>query len=154
MGSRLLLFGAGHVAQLTARLAAELGFAVNIFDSRREWATEERFPTMKIRLGETAVIARGLDSSEDDFILVMTHSHNEDYGIVKNLIRKPYYYLGVIGSRRKAVEIKQRLSNEGFTSAEIERMICPIGLDIGSHTPQEIAVAVAAQLIQLRNAKE
>ncbi len=151
---RLLLFGAGHVAHSTAKLLAELGFAVSVNDSRSNWASEERFPAMKINLGETAILARDLDSNDNDYILVMTHSHDEDFGIVKNLLRKPYFYLGVIGSRRKAVEIKQRLSDEGFTPGEIERMTCPIGLDIGSHTPQEIAIAVTAQLIQLRNEKK
>lgn len=149
---RLHLFGAGHVAHATAGITAGLGFALNIYDSRRKWASVERFPRMNIHVGETGLLAQELESSEDDYILVMTHSHDEDFGIVKNLLRKSYYYLGVIGSRRKSAEIRQRLTGEDFTSAEIERMTCPIGLDIGSHTPQEIAVAVAAQLIQLRNA--
>jgi len=149
-GPRLLLFGAGHVGQPTARLAMEVGFRVSVYDSRADWANSERFPGAAIKVGALDKIADEIDTNERDFIAVMTHGHAEDYKVVKHLLRKPYYYFGVIGSPRKAIEIRNNLMDDGFTADEIARMTCPIGIDIGSHTPAEIAVSVAAQLITLQ----
>jgi len=147
---RLFLFGAGHVAQPTARLAGEVGFNVIIHDSRPEWANKERFPSMTIKTGDIEELAMQLDSTADDFIVIMTYSHKEDYKIAKQAIRKPFFYLGIIGSKRKATDIKNKLAKDGFTEEEISRITSPIGLDIGSHTPSEIAVSVTAQLISER----
>ncbi len=154
IGSRLFVFGAGHVAEPTVRLAVEVGFEVTVLDSGEQWATAERFPGARIKIGDTDVLAGKLRPAADDFIVVMTATHDEDYRITKQLLRKPFYYLGVIGSARKAAEIKRLLARDGFTEDEIMRMTCPIGMDIGSHTPAEIAVSVAAQLIQRRNRRE
>lgn len=149
-GPLLMLFGAGHVAQPTARLAMEVGFRVSVYDSREEWANAERFPGASAKVGKLEQIAAEIETYEHDFIAVMTHSHVEDYKVVKQIIRKPYYFFGVIGSPRKALEIRAKLDEDGFTSEEIARLTCPIGIDIGSHTPAEIAVSVAAQLISLK----
>lgn len=150
MGPRLLLFGAGHVAQATARMAGDVGFAVVVHDERPEWANSERYPQAEIKVGKTENLARDLVSTGDDFITVMTHSHDEDLKTVRQILRKQFYYLGVIGSNHKSIEIRRKLSEEGFTDDEIGRVTCPIGLDIGSHTPAEIAISIAAQLIETR----
>jgi xanthine dehydrogenase accessory factor len=145
---RLLMFGGGHVAQPTAMLAHKVGFPVTIFDQREDWANEERFPAMEITHGATEEIAKNISTIKDDFIIVMTHCHDDDYQVITRVLRKPFYYLGVIGSEHKAIEIKKELSSDGFSDDEIRRMTCPIGLKIGSHTPDEIAISVAAQLVE------
>ncbi len=154
VGPRLLLFGAGHVAKSTGSLAAEVGFSVVVLDARPEWANQDRFPRATIEIGPTEDLADQLDSTHDDFIAVMTHSHDQDYKVLTRILRKPFFYLGVIGSERKAAEIRHRLADDGFTEEEVARMTCPIGLDIGSHTPVEIAVSMVAQLIAVRSRRE
>ncbi len=148
-GPRLLLFGAGHVAQPTAKLAKEVGFNVTVHDSRVEWASRERFPGVLIKTDELDKLAEALETTDRDFIAVMTHSHELDYQVAKRVIRKAFYYFGVIGSPRKAAEIRKMLHEDGFSEKEIARMTCPIGIDIGSHTPAEIAVSITAQLVDL-----
>lgn len=145
---RLFIFGGGHVAHPTAMLAQKIGFPVTVFDQREDWANVERFPNMEIKHGATEEIAESFDTNQDDFIVVMTHCHDDDYKILTRVIRKPFHYLGVIGSKHKSIEIRKELKSDGFTPAEIERITCPIGLKIGSHTPDEIAISVAAQLIK------
>ncbi|MCF7810135.1 XdhC/CoxI family protein [bacterium] len=150
-GPKLFLFGAGHVGHATARLIVDIGFDLTVLDSRKEWANTERFPASAIKVDKIEKLSEELITTDRDFILVMTHSHNEDFKAVIRLLKKPFYYLGVIGSPSKAADIRKRLAQEGFTKEEIARITCPIGIKIGSHTPAEIAVSVAAQLIELRN---
>ncbi|HHE47225.1 MAG TPA: hypothetical protein ENL08_05960, partial [Bacteroidetes bacterium] len=150
-GPLVHLFGAGHVAQPTAKLLMDVGYRLVVYDARAEWALPERFPGADITVGELDELSEKLASTDRDFILVMTHSHAQDYSVLKRLMRKPFYYLGVIGSERKAAEIRERLAGDGFSKAEIARITCPIGIEIGSHTPVEIAVSVAAQLVKLKN---
>ncbi|MBM3327885.1 MAG: XdhC family protein [Calditrichaeota bacterium] len=149
-GPALHLFGAGHVAQPTARLAVDLGLSVTIYDERPEWASAGRFPRCRIVTGRYEDLADALMSAPDDLIAIMTHCHADDYRVLTRVARKPCRYLGVIGSPRKSLEIKKRLSDDGFSKDEIARIECPIGLDIGSHTPVEIAIAVAGRLVQVR----
>lgn len=149
--ARLFLFGAGHVAEPTARLARELGFRVIVLDERPEWATVERFPGCEVRVDRLEELAESIQPTQDDFIAIMTHCHADDYRVVTRVIGKPCRYLGLIGSRKKSVEIRQRLAGERFSSEQISRLTCPIGLEIGSHTPMEIAVAIAGQIVKVRN---
>jgi xanthine dehydrogenase accessory factor len=150
MDPKLYLFGAGHVGLAAARLLVDIGFDIIVLDSRAEWANSERFPTARIKVDAIEKLSDELVTTERDFILVMTHSHNEDFKAVRRLLKKPFFYMGVIGSHSKAADIRKRLAGEGFTKAEIARITCPIGIKIGSHTPVEIAISVAAQLISLR----
>lgn len=149
-GPRLLIFGAGHVAQPTARLAQSVGFRVELFDSRAEWATDERFPGMVTHVDDYERLARGLESNRRDFIVLMSHSHEQDFQLLIHLVRKEWFYLGVLGSQKKALEIRGKLASEGFTPDEIARITSPMGVPIGSHTPEEIAVSIVAELIQLK----
>jgi len=150
-GPTLHLFGAGHVALPVARLVREVGFRVIVYDAREELMTAERFSGATLKSGGFESLASELDTTVKDFIVVMTHSHDVDYGILKLLLRKPFRYLGVIGSKRKAAEFRKWLVRDGFTHDEIARLTCPIGFEIGSHTPTEIAISIAAQLLKVKN---
>jgi xanthine dehydrogenase accessory factor len=90
----------------------------------------------------------------DCYFAVMTHDHALDQSIVEALVRKPFAYLGVIGSRRKAERFRMRLSAAGFSPAELERVKSPMGVSIKALTAQEIAISVVAELIALRRSKE
>ena len=83
----------------------------------------------------------------------MTHGHRHDHEVVRQMLHTPACYIGVIGSARKAAASAQRLREEGFTDQDIVRITTPIGLSIGAETPEEIAVSILAQMIQVRAAR-
>jgi len=147
---RLRLFGAGHVGQAVARLVSEIGFNIVVYDSRPEWGSRERFPSARIVLDDMEKLAKNLTDTQNDFIALMTWSHDEDYKLLKILLPKPYFYLGVIGSKRKSVDIRRKLQEDGFAPEQIARLVCPIGLPLPTHTPAEIAISIAAQLLELK----
>jgi xanthine dehydrogenase accessory factor len=147
---RLTLFGAGHVAREVAALAHHVDFRVTVVDARPEWATRERFPDCEVLLKDPADHARALSSSARDCFCVTTHDHPLDQAVLEALLSKPSAYLGVIGSRRKAERFRMRLEAAGAEAAALERIRSPMGLPIGALMPQEIAVSIVAELIQVR----
>jgi xanthine dehydrogenase accessory factor len=149
-GPALHIFGAGHVAEAVARIVTEIGFDLTVYDQRPEWAAAERFPTAHRIVGDLDQLAEQFQPSPLDFIAVMTWCHDQDYSVLTRLLSKQFFYLGVIGSRKKSVEIKERLRDDGFSADRIVRITCPIGLPMVSHTPAEIAVSLAAQLLELK----
>lgn len=148
--ARLTVFGAGHVAKEVAALAHRVGFRVTVVDARPEWASAERFPGCELRLTDPADFARELPGGADCYFCVTTHDHPLDQAVVEALLPKPSAYLGVIGSRRKAERFRMRLQAAGADAAAIERMRSPMGVDIGALTPEEIAVSIVGELIQVR----
>jgi xanthine dehydrogenase accessory factor len=152
MAKTLYIFGAGHVAQPTARLAAMAGFAVVVLDDRGEFADPARFP------GDAAVhVISGFDKAfedlavnKDSFIIIVTRGHLHDKVVLAQALKTPAAYIGMIGSRRKRDTIYQSLLEDGYTEADIARVHSPIGLAIGADTPEEISVSIAAELIAVR----
>jgi xanthine dehydrogenase accessory factor len=146
-----ILLGAGHVAQAVSSLVAGLGFTVHVADGREEFPTEARFPVAQQRVD-------GLDPSDLDtlpfspraFVLIATHDHALDQKLVEACLRRETRWLGMIGSRRKALMTRQRCLHKGFASEELARLTSPVGLDLGSQTPEEIAVSIAAELVAIR----
>ncbi|NQS97553.1 MAG: XdhC family protein [candidate division Zixibacteria bacterium] len=148
----LYLFGAGHVGKPTAHLAAMCGFRVRVFDNRSDMAAKERFPEAEeINVGNMTEAAGELEAAADSFAVIVTSSHESDYRVLENLIAKPFTYIGVICSRRKWKLFRRRLMEAGFEEEVIDRVHAPIGLDIGSETPEEIAVSIAAELIKVKH---
>ena len=146
---RLFLFGAGHVAHAVAPLARAIGFEVLVCDEDESFASPERFPQMwllpTLDAGEVAR-AHG-PFGRFDHVLVVTRDHAVDQAIVEKLAPETgLRWLGVIGSRAKAERFRRRLAQKGL-GVEFRS---PVGLDIGAETPAEIAVAIAAELVQLR----
>jgi xanthine dehydrogenase accessory factor len=147
---RLTVYGAGHVARELATLAHQVGFRVTVVDARPEWATPERFPGCEVLHEDPADHARKLAGSAQDYFCVTTHDHPLDQAVVEALLNKPSAYLGVIGSRRKAERFRMRLKAAGAQDAALDRIRSPMGLPIGALTPQEIAVSIVAELVQVR----
>ena len=130
-------------------------FSCHVLDDRAEYARPEAFPTAaEVRQADLEhleeVCAR---ITPDDYVCVMTHGHRHDHEVVRQMLRTPACYIGVIGSARKAAASAQRLREEGFTDQDIARITTPIGLSIGAETPEEIAVSILAQMIQVRAAR-
>ncbi|HVJ84908.1 MAG TPA: XdhC family protein [Caulifigura sp.] len=152
---RLIIVGGGHVGQKTAELAADVDFDVWIIDDREEFASAERFPRARRRIhGPIGRELKALDTSPDDFAVIVTRGHNHDEEALLRLVDKPLRYLGMIGSRRKIRMIFDDLRREGVSPAALERVQAPLGFDIGSQTVPEIAISIVSQLIAVRNRGE
>jgi xanthine dehydrogenase accessory factor len=147
---RLVVFGAGHVAQPTAALARSIGFRVVVVDDREELNTAARFPACDRVLAEPAEASARIAPTDRDWLLVVTHDHRLDEEALDTYARLPHAYLGVIGSRRKIVRILQRIAaRRGLPP--LERVYAPVGVSLGAVSPEEIAVSIAAELVALRH---
>ena len=149
----LYCFGAGHVAQPTARIAAMCGFEVVVIDDREEFANNERFPeASQIHVIEDFRHALdGLKIDRDSYIVIVTRGHTYDRTVLEQALKTDAGYIGMISSRIKRDSIFKALINAGIASAEeLKRVHSPIGLNIDAETPEEIGVSIAAELIQER----
>ena len=148
---RVLIFGCGHVAQALTPLLTNLGFACWLMDDRPKFAATELFPAAKrVICAGFEDIAQHVEIRPADFVVVMTHGHTSDFIVQKQAMQASPAYIGVIGSKNKVRNISQLLAWEGYDMEEIARVHAPIGLPIFAETPAEIAVSIAAQLIQVR----
>ncbi len=147
----LYLFGAGHVAANVYKVARLAGFDVVVIDDRETYANHERFPEAREVVAEDfeQVMSR-LAPNENSFILAVTRGHRDDMRVLRWAVRTPARYVGMIGSRRKTLAIYKELESEGFRAEEFERVMAPVGLEIGAVTPEEIAVAIVAEMISVR----
>ena len=153
--SNLYLFGAGHVALSLHKVARLAGFDVTVIDDRESYANRERFPDAReIYAEDFDKIMAELAPPENSFIVIVTRGHRDDMRVLRWAIEQPSRYLGMIGSRRKVLAIYQELEKEGISRKKFERVHAPIGLDIGAITPEEIAVAITAEMIAVRRHAE
>lgn len=151
LAPRLVIFGAGHVAKPLAAIAAGCGFAVRVVDARAEWARAERFPSAALERRDPAAFARSFEPDGDEFVVIATHDHAVDQQVVEHLLRRPLRFLGMIGSVAKQRKFALRLRARGFGDEDIARLRSPLGIPIGGHAPEEIAVSVMAVLIAVRH---
>ena len=147
----LYVFGAGHVAANLCKVAANAGFDLVITDDRTSYATRERFPDAhEVHAMEFDEAMEKLDPNETSYIVIVTRGHRDDMRILRWAVQTRARYVGMIGSKRKVIEIFKTLRAEGLPAHLFDRVHAPIGLDIGAITPEEIAVAITAELIAIR----
>jgi len=147
----LYLFGAGHVAVNVCRVAANAGFEVIVTDDRSSYATQERFPAAReVHALDFDEALKKLDPSESAYIVIVTRGHRDDMRILRWAVQTRAHYVGMIGSKRKVIEISKTLQKEGIAAHLFDRVHSPVGLDIGAVTPEEIAVSITAELIAVR----
>lgn len=149
---RLIIFGGGHISQALHRICQPLGFQITVTDDRAHFASAERFPGAELLAMPFEEQAAHLRFTPHTYVVIVTRGHESDEVVLRQVLGKPVRYLGLIGSRAKWNRIRERLRASGLPEEHLDRVICPIGLDIAAETPEEIAVAVAAQLIQIKNA--
>jgi xanthine dehydrogenase accessory factor len=149
--AELFIFGAGHVAMNLSKVASLAGFGVSVIDDREAYASRERFPEARQLLAEDfdAALAK-LDIPEYAYIVIVTRGHRDDMRVLRWAVEQPAKYIGMIGSKRKVLSIYKELEKEGVPTAKFERLNAPIGLEIGAVTPEEIAVAIVAEMIAVR----
>ena len=148
---RVYIFGGGHVGCALVPVLASVGFRVTMYDDRAALAKPERYPSADaVICGSFADISARVQLTADDYSVVMTPGHQADYEILTQVLRSEATYIGCIGSRGKVAKTRERLLSDGFDEREIARIHAPIGLPILAETPEEIAVSVAAEMIEHR----
>jgi xanthine dehydrogenase accessory factor len=151
----LYIFGAGHVARSLCEIASHAGFDVTVVDDRESYANRERFPNAREIIAEDYELAMGrVSPSETSYIVIVTRGHRDDMRVLRWAVQTQARYIGMIGSKRKTITIFRELVKEGLPERLFERVHAPIGLDIGAITPEEIAIAVTAELIAARRRVE
>lgn len=148
--ARILLCGGGHVAWAFARLCRELGFVYFVVDPRKEMATAERFPDAAgIAVAPPSQFVENPGLERFTHVIILTHDHALDRETLLSLHGAGFSgYVGMIGSRRKWVEVRESLAAAGVSSPWLDRVRCPIGEAIGAKNPAEIAVSIAAQIVR------
>jgi xanthine dehydrogenase accessory factor len=148
---RMLVFGAIDFAAAVARVGAFLGYHVTVCDARPVFATAKRFPDAHEVVCEWPhrYLAR-TTVDERTVICVLTHDPKFDVPLLEVALRRPAAYIGAMGSRRTHEDRLRRLREVGVTAAQLARLCSPVGLDLGARTPEETAVSIAAEIVQLR----
>ena len=150
---RLVVIGAGHVGQQVARLAAHVGFRVQVVDDREKFASAERFPDAEVTVADLPDWLHRAELPPSAFVVIVTRGHRHDLDALRALVARDLRYLGLIGSRAKVARLFDALAAESMPPECLERVHAPIGLDIGAVTPTEIAVSIVAELIGVRHGR-
>jgi xanthine dehydrogenase accessory factor len=151
----LYIFGAGHVSANLYRTAKMAGFDLVVIDDRDTYANRQRFPEAREVIAEDFDQAMSrLTPNESSYIVIVTRGHRDDMRVLRWAVQTKAGYVGMIGSKRKTIAIARELQKEGLAASLFERVHAPIGLDIGAVTPEEIAVAITAELIAVRRKAE
>jgi xanthine dehydrogenase accessory factor len=149
---RALIFGGGHVSRALVPILASIGFPVYVFEDREEFADSARFPAAAgTKLCQMESFLEEFEIVPEDYVAIMTRGHQKDYEVLRQVLGTQAAYIGMIGSRAKVAATKDRLTADGFTQGDLARVSAPIGLAIGAETPEEIAVSIAAEMIQRRS---
>jgi xanthine dehydrogenase accessory factor len=147
----LVIVGAGHIGAAVAQLARTLGFRIVVLDDRSEFVTPENFPHADARIaGDLVPKIRDIEITPHTYIVFVTRNHALDADLLGAVIDKPAAYIGMLGSQRRATAMIESLKKQGVGEAALARVHTPIGLPIHAETPQEIAVSIVAEIIQVK----
>ncbi len=149
--AQLLVVGGGHIGVSLAEMGAHIGFSVAVVDDRPEYANRERFPWAdQVLCGDFVEVLRSFSVTPGTYIVLVTRGHKQDELSLRQVVTSPAAYVGMIGSKRRTATVLQHLADDGYPLGALERVHTPIGLDIGAETPEEIAVSILAEIIQMR----
>ena len=153
--STVFILGAGHVSQQLAQLTGNVSFQTVVLDDREEFANKKLFPTADevMVLDSFDNCLDGLDIGGDSYLVIVTRGHTHDKTVLEQALRTNAGYIGMLGSRKKMVDIRKALLADGFSEEKVNRIHCPIGIRIDAETTAEIAVSIVAELIQARAQK-
>jgi xanthine dehydrogenase accessory factor len=151
---RLVVCGAGHVGAALARLAAFTGYHTTLIDDRAEFLKRDRFPEEQIELMVAAdwdsAVREAVGNGRGVSVAVVTRGHNEDEQCMHAVVRANPDYVGLIGSKRRTSIVIERLRDAGTADEQLKDIHAPIGLDIGAVSPEEVALAILAEIIAER----
>jgi xanthine dehydrogenase accessory factor len=147
------IFGAGHISLFLSKIAAMVDFNVTVIDDRPEFASAERFPEAeRVVIEPFDKVFDKLDFQGKEYVVIVTRGHAWDAVVLEEAMKRPARYVGMIGSRRKTGIIMEHLKKKGIDPERLAAVHSPIGLAINAETPEEIAVAIVAQMISVRRA--
>ena len=151
---RLVVCGAGHVGASLARLAAFAGYQTTLIDDRAEFVKREQFPEKQIELVMAddwgSAVRDAVGNGRGVSVAVVTRGHNEDEQCMQVVVRANPDYVGLIGSKRRTSIVIERLREAGIPDEQLRKIHAPIGLDIGAVTPEEVALAILAEIVAER----
>ncbi len=152
MSEIVYVFGGGHVAQQLVPTLHRIGFDCIVLEDREDFAKKELFEgvvsTRIVDMQDLSEVCKEI--TKNDYICIMTRGHKDDYTIQRQVLKTPARYIGVIGSRKKTASVMDRLRNDGYVDEDLARITAPIGIPMDAETPAEIAISIAAQLINER----
>ncbi|HEY0544138.1 MAG TPA: XdhC family protein [Pyrinomonadaceae bacterium] len=151
---RLVVCGAGHVGASLARLARQVGYSTTLIDDRADFVARERFPDEGIELvaalNWTDAVRSAIGAGRNVAVAVVTRGHNEDEECMRAVVEAKPDYVGLIGSRRRTNIVLERLKETGADESLLKQVRAPIGLDIGAVSPEEVALAILAEIVAER----
>ena len=147
----LIVVGAGHIAVTVSSIARQVGFEITVIDDRSDYANRERFPEAD-RVIAKDIGAALSDAYIDDatYIVLVTRAHAFDEAALRLVLDSDARYIGMIGSTRRVLVVYRRLISEGFAPELLEKVYAPIGLDFGALTPEEIGLAIVAEMVSVK----
>jgi len=150
--SKLYIFGAGHIGKVLSRYANEFSFQVFLIDNRPEVMPEVKINGIHYLCGDYQELLSNLSFDSKTFVVATTHKHTHDEEIIAFCLQKPYAYLGMMASKRKAILAKKNWKEiKDLEIEKIDKVFAPIGVPIHCETPEEISISVLAQLIDFKN---
>jgi len=151
---KLIIFGAGHIAQALCVITQNLDFETHVFDFRVDLLESLAFKNCVKHPGEISSFSCGsINWEADSYVVVATHDHQLDQQVIESILHREFKYLALVGSLRKAIMTRKRLLAKEMSPSLCDRVTCPAGINIHAQSPEEIAVSIAAQLIQVRHEK-
>lgn len=146
------IFGGGHVGLAIEPILRYVDFSTYVFDDREEYANRDRFPdaTEVSTIKDYSHGFENIETDENSYIVIVTRGHMGDYEILKDALKLPNAYIGMIGSRSKVAILKKMLLEDGFTEEDFNKVHTPIGIDIKAETPEEIAISVVGEMVLAR----
>jgi xanthine dehydrogenase accessory factor len=151
--NNLFIIGGGHCALALSEIMSKMDFHITVFDDRPNLNTLEKNKfAHRVEIIESYdKIGEFVPSGKDNYVVVMTLGYKFDETVIRQLFNKNFKYFGVLGSKAKMKTLLKALENEGFDKGHLSKIHSPIGLPINSHTPEEIAVSIAAEIIKVKN---
>ena len=152
---KLVVCGGGHVSMPIIRIGKMLGFTVTVLEDRPKFADNARVAGAdRVLCEQFGTALSEIKGDSDTWFVIVTRGHRYDTECLEAILKKTYVYVGMMGSRRRVSMVKEQLANKGTDKVKLESVHTPIGLKIGAQTPEEIAVSIMAEIIQVKNSRE
>jgi xanthine dehydrogenase accessory factor len=151
---KIIIVGAVHIAQYLVEFAKSLNFEISIIDPRGYFASEQRFPNMKIVNKWPDEAFKEIETNENTALIALTHDPKIDDPALQHALNKKFYYIGALGSKKTHANRCERLKEAGFSSNQINSIHGPIGIKLGGRSAPEIALSIIAQLVSETYNKE
>lgn len=148
---KMIIFGAGHIALPLSQIGKTVGFRIVVVDDREEFAFRDRFPEAdEVKVMDFDKSADHLNIDSTTYLVLITRGHKHDEIILRSKACEKAAYIGMIGSKRRAGAVLASLKRDGYSQKFLDRIHTPIGVKIGSQTPEEIALSIAAEVVKVR----